>query len=89
MEIENTISVSNTSWMPAFVFKNAEGNVDAGMRTLFMQEMINSGVLFQGVFVPCYTHDDMELDFFINAFELNSSNFLSLSYSDMLLNKDS
>lgn len=30
-----------------------------------------------------------QCNFFINAFELNSSNFLSLSYSDMLLNKDS
>ena len=68
-DLENAIIVSNTTWMPAFTFKNAEGSVDAGMRTLFMQEMIRNGVLFQGVFVPCYTHNDMELSFFLNAFE--------------------
>ena len=31
--------------------------------------MINNGVLFQGIFVPCYSHSKHELDFFLRAFE--------------------
>lgn len=63
------IIVSDTSWMPAFMFKNSKGEIDSGMRTLFMQEMIEQGVLFQGVFVPCYSHNSSEVDFFLTAFE--------------------
>jgi glutamate-1-semialdehyde 2,1-aminomutase len=65
----NHIQVSDTSWMVASVFKNNEGAADAGLRTLFMQEMIRNGVLFQGIFVPCYMHNDEELRVFLQAFE--------------------
>lgn len=68
-DLQPFIAISDTTWMPAFSFKNKEGNPDAGMRTLFMQEMISHGVLFQGIFVPCYSHNDMEVEFFCDAFE--------------------
>jgi glutamate-1-semialdehyde aminotransferase len=66
--LEQYITVSDTSWMPAFVFRNSQGEADNGYRTLFMQEMIRHHVLFQGVFVPCYTQAGEEIDLFKEAF---------------------
>ena len=41
-----------------------------------MQEMIKCGVLFQGAFVPCYSHDKNEILFFLDAFEKSSVVYL-------------
>ena len=38
------------------------------MRTLFMQEMIKRGVLFQGSFMPCFSHNEKDVAFFADAF---------------------
>jgi hypothetical protein len=38
------------------------------MRTLAMQEMIRRGVLFQGAFVPCYSHTLEDVAYFVEAF---------------------
>ncbi|MDP3684169.1 MAG: glutamate-1-semialdehyde 2,1-aminomutase, partial [Ignavibacteria bacterium] len=46
--LENYISVIPCEWMPTFVFKNKKSEVCQNFRTLFMQEMIRRGVLFQG-----------------------------------------
>ncbi len=67
--LQNYISVSDTSWMPAFLFKNNSNVADTGLRTLFMQEMIKNDVLFQGLFVPSYSHDKEEVEFFLTAFK--------------------
>jgi glutamate-1-semialdehyde 2,1-aminomutase len=67
--LNSFILVSDTPWMLAFNFKDKNEQPNAGMRTLFMQEMIKEGVLFQGIFVPCYTHNDAEITFFVQAFE--------------------
>lgn len=69
MGMDSVINISDTPWMLAFNFKNLKDQPDAGLRTLFMQEMIKEGVLFQGAFIPCYSHDNAELNFFITAFE--------------------
>lgn len=66
--LKNVIQVSDTAWMVAYVFKDKSGVPSAGLRTLFMQEMIKEGVLFQGIFVPCYTHNSSEVDVFVSAF---------------------
>jgi glutamate-1-semialdehyde aminotransferase len=67
--ITSNIRVSSSPWMPAFAFMNSKGEVDNGYRTLMMQEMIANGVLFQGQFLPTYSHGDAEIAFFLNAFE--------------------
>ncbi len=67
--LEEFIHVSDTNWMLAFVFRNKEKAADAGLRTLFMQEMIEKSVLFQGIFVPSYSHNKAEVQFFLSAFE--------------------
>ncbi len=69
MDLNAAISISDTPWLPAFSFKNKEGQPDVGMRTLFMQEMIKNGVLFQGILVPSYSHNREEIEFFCQAFE--------------------
>jgi glutamate-1-semialdehyde aminotransferase/spore coat polysaccharide biosynthesis protein SpsF (cytidylyltransferase family) len=63
------IQVVPSKWMPAFAFKDANGNVCAGLRTLVMQEMIRRGVLFQGVFIISYSHTEEDLFYFCKAFE--------------------
>lgn len=67
--LSDYIHISNTYWMLAWIFKNAHKEADPGYRTLFMQEMIKNGVLFQGVFVPCYSHNHDEIKVFLTAFE--------------------
>jgi glutamate-1-semialdehyde aminotransferase len=62
------IEISQTPWLQGFTFKNRQQEVDTGMRTLFMQEMIRHGVLFQGAFVPCFSHQTQDLEFFAEAF---------------------
>ncbi len=56
-----------SEWFPMFIFKNKENTVCPGMRTLALQEMIKRGVLFQGVFVPCFSHEKAEADSFMEA----------------------
>ncbi len=68
-ELSNYIKVSSSDWAPAYQFLNSNLEVDNGFRTLFMQEMIARGVLFQGVLVPTYSHNEIELSYFIEKFE--------------------
>ena len=63
------IQLADCNWMPVLIFKNNRKEVCMGMRTLMMQEMITRGVLFQGIFVPCYSHQREDVDFFASAFE--------------------
>jgi spore coat polysaccharide biosynthesis protein SpsF len=39
------------------------------MRTLFNQEVIKRGVLFQGVFCPCFSHTDEDVAHILWAFD--------------------
>ena len=34
-----------------------------------MQEMIKQGVLFQGAFVPCFSHTKNDVEYFAEAFD--------------------
>lgn len=62
------VDVLPCEWMVTFLFRNAEGKICPGMRTLMMQEMIARGVLFQGIFIPCLSHSDADVDRFVSAF---------------------
>lgn len=63
------IQVSNANWMPLFTFRDDNREPSMGMRTLAMQEMIARGVLFQGAFVPCFSHQREDVDFFTTALD--------------------
>lgn len=67
-EVQDFIEVIKADWMPIFVFKDASKTFCQGYRTLFMQEMIRRGVLFQGAFVPCFSHTDDDVYYFAKAF---------------------
>ena len=62
-------------WMPVFVFKDTNKVACQGFRTLFLQEMIHRGILFQGAFVPCFSHTEDDVYYFAKAF---SESFRSL-----------
>jgi glutamate-1-semialdehyde aminotransferase len=66
-KLSEMITFHPSEWMPIFVFKNTKGEVCSGMRTLALQEMIKRGVLFQGVFIPCFSHQKDDVDFFMSA----------------------
>jgi len=67
--LSNNIDVIECEWMPTFIFRNADGEVCQGFRTLFMQEMIRNGVLFQGIFTSCFSHTEDDIYYFIKAFD--------------------
>lgn len=67
--LNNWIQVVPSNWMPAFIFKNSNGQPCAGFRTLVMQEMIKRGVLFQGLFIISYSHTEDDLFYFCKAFD--------------------
>jgi glutamate-1-semialdehyde aminotransferase len=61
------IQISPCNWMLGFVFRNDNKEICQGMRTLMMQEMIARGVLFQGAFVPCFSHSKEDVAYFADA----------------------
>jgi spore coat polysaccharide biosynthesis protein SpsF len=65
------IDIQPAEWMQIFIFRNKDKAVCSGMRTLMLQEMIRRGVLFQGSFVPCFSHTQSDVDYFAKAFELS------------------
>ena len=66
--LNKSMQVQGESWILFFIFMNGNGEPDAKLRTLFLQEMIKLKVLFQGAFVPCLSHREKELDMFIASF---------------------
>lgn len=66
--LDSFIKVSPTNWLIAFSFYDNENVPSNGMRTLVMQEMIKRGVLFQGAFVPCFSHTEEDVLYFVAAF---------------------
>ncbi|MBO9153289.1 glutamate-1-semialdehyde 2,1-aminomutase [Chitinophaga sp. GCM10012297] len=67
-DLGDFVGIAPCNWMPVFIFKDREKTASAGLRTLAMQEMIRNGVLFQGVFVPCFSHTEEDVAHFADAF---------------------
>ncbi len=70
-ELDNYIKVIPCNWVVGFVFHDKNRNVSLKYRTLFMQTMIENGVLFQGIFIPCYSHSETEIEMFNKIFKLS------------------
>ena len=68
LKINKHVEIVKSSWMVIFNFYDNEGKASLSHKTLIMQEMIKNGVLFQGVFIPCYSHSKKDVDFFVKAF---------------------
>jgi glutamate-1-semialdehyde 2,1-aminomutase len=57
------------NWHASMGFRNAGKEPSWEMRTLFNQEMIRRGVLFQGIFCPNFSHGNEEVDYIIEAMD--------------------
>ncbi|MDA9886159.1 glutamate-1-semialdehyde 2,1-aminomutase [Flavobacteriaceae bacterium] len=68
-ELQNYIDVIPCSWAVSFIFKDDKLNVCNVHRTYFLQEMIAQNILFQGYFIPCFSHKNEEVYFFLTAFD--------------------
>ena len=62
------IRMTKNGWIPVWGFHDKTGAASGGLRTLFLQEMIARGVLFQGYFMPTFSNDESDLEYFIEAF---------------------
>lgn len=69
MKMNDFIEIIQCNWFPVFIFKDKNKSISLSFRTLAMQEMIKRGVLFQGSFVPCFSHTKQDIDYFITAFK--------------------
>jgi glutamate-1-semialdehyde 2,1-aminomutase len=60
---ESYIEVFRCSWMPGFNFKSSNDYESNFIKTFLLQELVTEKILFQGVFVPSYSHsiDDILL----------------------------
>ena len=67
LDLCKSIKIIPCPWIVAFTFKNKEGKDCEFHRTFFLQEMINEGILFQGVFIPCFQHKNQELEYFLKG----------------------
>lgn len=66
--LDQQITLHVSPWRIVLGFADADRQASAPLRTLFLQEMIARGVLFQGVFLPCLTHTDEDLAQILWAF---------------------
>jgi glutamate-1-semialdehyde 2,1-aminomutase len=57
------------NWHPSLGFRNDKKEPCLGMRTLFNQEMIKRGILFQGIFCPSFSHTKADVDFVMEAMD--------------------
>jgi hypothetical protein len=67
--LSGAIEAHASPWRIVFVTRDTKGAVSFGHRTLLMQEMIGRGVLFQGLFLPCFAHDDADTNQVERAFD--------------------
>jgi glutamate-1-semialdehyde 2,1-aminomutase len=71
--LEAFIDVHNSPWRIVTVARDAHRRPSLPLRTLLMQEMIGRGVLFQGIFVPCYSHTSDDVATIVRAFDASCS----------------
>jgi hypothetical protein len=67
--LSGIVDVHSATWRVVTVYRDADGRVSTPLRTLMLQEMIRRGVLFQGLFMPCYQHTDGDIAQVAAAFE--------------------
>jgi glutamate-1-semialdehyde 2,1-aminomutase len=67
--LEKNIKQLQFNWHASFGYFDNDGNNSFGLRTLFHQELIKYGVLFQGVFCPTFSHTEKEIDHIIIAMD--------------------
>jgi glutamate-1-semialdehyde aminotransferase len=67
--LEAHIDITVTPWRIATAYRDKEGQFSASFRTMMLQEMFGHGVLFQGLFLPCFTHSDADIAQLVEAWD--------------------
>ena len=67
--LSNSIKNLQFNWHVSLGYFDNEGNNSFGLRTLFHQELIKHGVLFQGIFCPHFSHTEKDLEHILNAMD--------------------
>ena len=80
-EMEEYIQIIPCKWLVAFGFSDQDKKQSLYFRTLALQEMIRGGVLFQGMFYPCFSHTKEDIYYFVSVFEQ-----MIFVYKEALLN---
>lgn len=57
------------NWHASLGYFDNEGNNSFGLRTLFHQELIKKGVLFQGIFCAHYSHTEKDVEHILHAMD--------------------
>ncbi len=73
--LQDYFDLTGFNWSVGLIVKNREKQPDLFYRTLFMQEMIERGVLYQGILSPCYSHTTEDIDFMLAAFDASCDVF--------------
>ena len=66
-KLEDYFAFTGFNWCVGLVVKNQKKEPCLFYRTLFMQEMIQRGVLYQGILSPCFSHTQDDIDFMLAA----------------------
>jgi hypothetical protein len=66
-KLENNLRNLQFNWHASIGYFDNEGNNNFGLRTLFHQELIKRGVLFQGIFCPNYSHKEEHVNAIVEA----------------------
>ena len=61
-------SLTGFNWSVGLIVKNKKKEPCMFYRTLFMQEMIKRGVLYQGILSPCFSMTKKDIDLMLEAF---------------------
>jgi glutamate-1-semialdehyde 2,1-aminomutase len=67
--LDKSIKNVQFNWHASLGYFDKEGNNSFGLRTLFHQELIKRGVLFQGVFCANFSHTEKEVDHILQAMD--------------------
>ena len=67
--LNDYLQMMGFNWSVGLMVKGQDKTPDLHYRTLFMQEMIQRGVLYQGILSPCYSHTTDDIDFMLVAFD--------------------
>jgi glutamate-1-semialdehyde aminotransferase len=67
--LQSFFALTGFNWSVGLLVKNSQGQPDMKLRTLFMQEMIRRGILYQGILSPCYSHTTEDIDWMLAAFD--------------------
>lgn len=67
-DVKDYFDLKGFNWNVGLIVKNSKKEPCMFYRTLFMQEMIKRGVLYQGILSPCYSMTKNDIDLMLEAF---------------------